>query len=43
VLAPGQLADVAPVQGVALWGAVLIAAVSVLADVVLVTLDPRVR
>jgi ABC-type dipeptide/oligopeptide/nickel transport system permease component len=42
-LAPGKLADVALVQGLALWGAVLIVAVSVLADVVLVTLDPRVR
>lgn len=42
-LAPGKLADVVLVQGLALWGAVLIVAVSVLADVVLVTLDPRVR
>jgi peptide/nickel transport system permease protein len=42
-LGPGKLADVALVQGLALWGAVLIVAVSVLADVVLVTLDPRVR
>ena len=42
-LAPGKLADVALVQGLALWGAVLIVAVSVLADLVLVTLDPRVR
>jgi len=42
-LAPGNLADVALVQGLALWGAVLIVAVSVLADLVLVTLDPRVR
>jgi hypothetical protein len=31
------------VQGLALWGAVLIVAVSVRADLVLVTLDPRVR
>src|SRR3954464_15588530 len=42
-LAPGKLADVPLVQGLALWGAVLIVAVSVLADLVLVTLDPRVR
>ena len=40
---PAKLADVALVQGLALWGAVLIVAVSVLADLVLVTLDPRVR
>jgi hypothetical protein len=42
-LAPGRLADVPLVQGRALWGAVLIVTVSVLADLVLVTLDPRVR
>ena len=42
-LAPGKLADVPLVQGLALWGAVLIVAVSVLADLVLLTLDPRVR
>jgi ABC-type dipeptide/oligopeptide/nickel transport system permease component len=31
------------IQGLALWAAVLIVVVSTLADLVLVTLDPRVR
>jgi len=35
--------DIPMLQGLALWGAVLIVVVSALADVVLVILDPRVR
>jgi ABC-type dipeptide/oligopeptide/nickel transport system permease component len=35
--------DIPMIQGLALWAAVLIVVVSTLADVVLITLDPRVR
>ena len=35
--------DIPMIQGLALWAAVLILAVSALADLVLVLLDPRVR
>jgi peptide/nickel transport system permease protein len=41
--APEQYIDIPMLQGLAMWAAVLIVAVSLLADLAIVRLDPRIR
>ena len=41
--APEQYIDIPMLQGLAMWAAVLIVAVSLLADLMIVRLDPRIR
>ena len=41
--APEQYIDIPMLQGLAMWAAVLIVAVSLLADVAIVRIDPRIR